>query len=277
MDTRIMNGTISGQRPVLFCFNHAGGSTFSYMKWCASLDVDFVPMEMPGRGIRVREPLSTDFQALCSHFAEQIDITLRTGPEPPAFALFGHSLGSAVAFRVAYILVERYRRRPACLLVAGRHAPMDEDPSAFRTSMGMDALEEVLRELKQTPRELLDNEEFRSFILPIVFNDYALGEHYTYEGELLDIPVLAYCGEGDVEANAGIMSRWARITTGAFRVRSFPGEHFFLLDEALRFADVLVEDLLALIGRGGRQTLPSARPALVPEPAAEIVYERGSI
>lgn len=225
----IQGKEITGTRPVVFCFHHAGGNANVYREWKQCNTVDFVTMELPGHGSRIMEPPVKRIDSAAQEMAEGI-LELMYQKKFNEFALFGHSLGAILAYKVADILMTERNVFPKSLHVAGRHAPQDEDPSPYRVSQGVDALESELREIGQTPEEVLNNDEFREFFLPMIYSDYAMSESYCYKGRPLDIPLYAYCGNEDSYANKEHMKRWEKATTGPFSIQEFTGNHFFVLD-----------------------------------------------
>src|ERR1041385_982226 len=82
----------------LFCFPYAGGGTNIYRSWAAKLppQVDVCPVQLPGRGHRIREASYTNVPTLTKALAEAIRPFLN---QP--FAFFGHSMGAILAFELA--------------------------------------------------------------------------------------------------------------------------------------------------------------------------------
>ncbi len=231
-------------KPIIFCFHHAGGNARTYQKWLSNNKVDFVPIELPGHGAYINEPLLKNIDELSVKIADEIAevIALKRNIQ---FSVFGHSLGAIIAFSVTDILNKKYMISPNCLQIAGRHAPQKEDPSSYHTNMGKQALIEEIMQYGYTPIELIENEEYRDFILPILFNDYKLSESFKYHGQKLSIPILAYYGNDDIGADRNIMRYWEYVTTNIFHIKGFNGGHFFLLDNENDFSNVLADDMLS--------------------------------
>ena len=59
----------------LFCFPYAGGGATLYRDWAAHLPagVQVIPVELPGRGARLREPPFVNIAPLCEALTEVID------------------------------------------------------------------------------------------------------------------------------------------------------------------------------------------------------------
>jgi len=59
----------------LFCFHHAGGGASSYRNWQThfeSLNIEVVPIQLPGRENRIAEPCVTSVSALTAAMIEEL-------------------------------------------------------------------------------------------------------------------------------------------------------------------------------------------------------------
>ncbi|AJQ28945.1 MULTISPECIES: thioesterase II family protein [Pelosinus] len=209
----------------VFCFHYAGGSSSIFKHWAVSrLPVEFIPVELPGRGARISESCLENFDCLI----EQMISSLITVIDNRPFYFFGHSMGAMIAFEAAYQLQGKYGVQPEKLIVAGRHAPHRPDLSLFKSHMSDETLIWELKRLNGTPREILENREIIQFLLPMIRSDYKLHESYNYQGQKLSIPIIAHAGKHDHEANAAVMQHWQQVTDGAFAIKEFDGNHFFV-------------------------------------------------
>src|SRR5262245_13119588 len=85
----------------LFCFPYAGGPASIYRDWGNKLpaSIEVHPVQLPGHGNRLREPLSKSVEPLVKSLAEELKPYL----EVP-FSLFGHSMGAIISFELAHLL-----------------------------------------------------------------------------------------------------------------------------------------------------------------------------
>ena len=126
---------------LVFCFHHAGGNASAYRGWVgAAPRVNAIPVELPGKATRMRERWVADFSQLCRQFAGEI-LQLAAGAP---FALYGHSMGAALAYQTAACLQEIHRTPPEAVVIAARQAPGETIEGEYRSSMGLDALREEL-------------------------------------------------------------------------------------------------------------------------------------
>jgi medium-chain acyl-[acyl-carrier-protein] hydrolase len=168
------------------------------------------------------------------------------------FALFGHSMGSLVAYELARVLRRTGLPTPAHLFVSGRRAPqMLREPQTFHDLPDARFIER-LRELSGTPEEVLQHPELIAFVLPTLKADFAVCETYMYRPEpALECPISAFGGLTDADVSRDELAAWAQLTRGPFRMEFFPGGHFFLHDSR--------PGLLAAITADLRNTLTAAR------------------
>jgi medium-chain acyl-[acyl-carrier-protein] hydrolase len=82
----------------LFCFPYAGGNESAFRHWQQNLpeSIEVLPVQLPGRGGRMKEPPYSELQPLVRAAREALAAEM----EKP-FAFFGHSMGGLIAFELA--------------------------------------------------------------------------------------------------------------------------------------------------------------------------------
>src|SRR6266567_4334667 len=129
----------------LVCLPHAGGAASFYGSWRHYVpdDIELLAVQYPGREDRLSEPPITRMDALVDGIVE----ALESDSERPT-ALFGHSMGAAVAFEIA----NRWQQQGAPLLhlfVSGHPAPNRQRPGTTNL-LNQTMLVEELRRLGGT-------------------------------------------------------------------------------------------------------------------------------
>jgi len=79
------------------------------------------------------------------------------------------------------------------------------------------------------PQAVLDHPEAMKLFLPILGADIALCERHVFtRGAPLECPVTALGGTEDCDVPEEDLAGWREHTMGAFALRRFPGDHFYL-------------------------------------------------
>ena len=213
----------------LFCLPFAGGSAIRiYSSWKRQLpgDIEVVPLELPGRGTRIGETPVPRADALVADALRQV---LPWSDEP--FALFGHSLGAALAFEMARVLEHQHGRPPVHLLVSGFQAPDTPIPEDQAYLLPDPQFRARLRELDGTPREVLDNDDLMDVLLPVLRADFAAVGQWRYrDAPPLSVPITVFGGAADPEVPVPSLAGWSRQPSSSCQVHVLPGNHFFLTD-----------------------------------------------
>ncbi|HEV8241006.1 MAG TPA: thioesterase domain-containing protein [Thermoanaerobaculia bacterium] len=218
-------GRRAGARLRLFCFPYAGGGTAAFRDWQRQLpgSIEVCPVLLPGREARIGEPAVDRLRPLVAALEE----ALATALDLP-YAFFGHSVGALVAFELARALRRRGTAPPAHLFVSAHPAPQLPERER-RHDLPDDELIAELRRFQGTPDEVLDHPELMRLLLPTLRRDFAVAETCEHVPEPpLDSPITAFGGLADPRADRGALLPWQEQTRGAFKLRMFPGGHFFL-------------------------------------------------
>lgn len=227
----------------LFCLPYAGGAASIYEPWRGALggDIEVCPVELPGRQTRLRERavsrLDVLIDALASAITDELDVP---------YALFGHSMGSLLAFELARELRRRGAGEPCVLFVAGGPAPRlpyERTPVYDASDAKVIAR---LQDLGGLPDEIREEPELLRHFLPTIRADFAVFETYEYRhGRALDCPVVAFTGSDDHEVSLMRIAPWAQECTGRFDYHVLPGGHFFLRTAQTALLDLIRSALAA--------------------------------
>ncbi|MCL5996765.1 MAG: thioesterase II family protein [Chloroflexi bacterium] len=248
----------------LFCLPYAGGNASIFSAWHTDLPsyVEVCPVELPGRGRRLNQPLYTSIGPLVHAMTEALSPLL----DKP-FALFGHSLGALVSFELARHLRAIGGPCPVCLFVSGHSAPQTPEVEAPIHHLPEAEFVEKVRSLNGTPDEVFQNAELKELILPILRADFAISETFVYRaGPPLDCPISVYGSLQDASISRARLEAWGEQTTDAFTLHMLPGDHFFINTARSFLLQSLAHELDHLVKRHspgcGRPAFTKALPHL---------------
>lgn len=211
----------------LFCLPHAGAGTAMFNLWRRILPgfIEVCPILLPGREGRLSEDSFTDSDTLI----EQVTAGIADYIDRP-YAIFGHSMGSLLAFELAHSLRAHGLREPSHLFLSGRNAP--------HLYLGQTRLHQLpddrfLAELDARygglPQEVLADPELLELYLPILRADLTLLEtHLHRDRHPLVCPISAFAGKQDKNVSVTGLEAWGEHTAGAFEAEWLDGGHFYL-------------------------------------------------
>jgi surfactin synthase thioesterase subunit len=231
----------AGAKLRLFCFPYAGAGTSAFRGWVERLPegIAVCPARLPGREARLEEAPLENMGSLIEHLAQAIAPYL----DKP-FALFGHSVGAAIAFELARALRRQMRPLPALIAVSAARAPQFRRNYTPAPAPSDEELIGQLRQLEGMSSQLLENHELLKFALPALRADTTLYRNYVYtEAPPLDCPIRAYGGLDDPNITRDHLAAWANETTRSFDLKMFPGGHFFIHSQQKEFLEALARDL----------------------------------
>ncbi|MCO5987226.1 alpha/beta fold hydrolase [Actinoallomurus spadix] len=242
-----------GARFRLVCLPHAGGGASSYRPWAALLppDVELIAVQYPGREDRWNDPMVDRMEELVNAVADSL-LPLIDRP----YALFGHSMGSAIAWELAHELRARGVSGPRRLFASGREAPGTAQVGEVHRQDDA-ALCAELKRLGGTHHEVLADPELRAAVLGYIRNDYRLIETYRPAARpLLNCPIEVFTGDVDPEvrlARSDVRAGgWAALTTAHTAVQVFPGGHFYLNSQRERVVSTVLRRLSPSFTRDAR-------------------------
>ncbi|MEZ2338759.1 thioesterase II family protein [Mucilaginibacter sp. RCC_168] len=231
-----MNGNSEkheNRRRQLFLFHFAGGSRYSFEFMMPFLaDFEVIALELPGRGNRINENLTKDFEEAACDFFGQVLKSLKG----LNFVLYGHSLGALFAFRVCQLLEQR-NVFPTYIVVSGNPGPgitLDKNLSELKRD---DFVSELIN-LGGIPHEIVEDSDTLDFFIPILRSDFGMADYKKLKlVGVINAPIYALMG--DKEESVNEITNWKNFTRADFQCNVLDGNHFFIYEQAERIANVI--------------------------------------
>jgi len=190
-------------------------------------ELEICAVRLPGREMRIREPLIDDLQSIVDSLAE----ALAQIPAKP-YVLFGHSMGALLAYELACRLRDRQCEQPRRLIVSGSQAPQKRrEPLSQPVDTLTDAefLEEIATSIHPGIRRVTEDTELATLVVPILRADFQICQGYTHGPRPpLTMPIHVLHGSSDSSVTADDVKPWAHCTVGTVSMNTLPGDHFFV-------------------------------------------------
>jgi surfactin synthase thioesterase subunit len=213
----------------VFCLPPAGAGTSTYRNWSALLpsDIDWCPIQLPGRESRFSEALMDEPERLMVALSEALMPWLKR-----PFALFGYSMGGLIAHAWAQHLRKQGLPQPERLIIAACSSPDTPagiDPDKVDTCTFI----AYLKQLGGTPAEVFEDQELMDLMLPQLCGDFRLVVRLRecIYGSALTQPITALAAEDDLHSPPPAVARWSQHTSGKFTGLTLPGGHFSMLNQ----------------------------------------------
>ncbi|MYY03554.1 MULTISPECIES: alpha/beta fold hydrolase [unclassified Streptomyces] len=209
----------------LLVLPHAGGNAHAYGGWREHLpaDVRLLIGQYPGRGARYCEELPLSVDDLAQPVVDSLPAD--TGE----LVVFGHSMGSLVAFEVTRAL-RAAGRTPRGLIASACRAPVLPNQCPVHPErLDDDQLVAAIKERGGTDDGILDDPELREIVLPSIRADFAIDDAYrcTAPDARLDCPVAVFGGDADPIVPAEMLGGWSQVTGDEVVPQVLPGDHFY--------------------------------------------------
>ena len=181
-------------------------------------------MQLPGRDQRHAD---TPFRRIAAAVDELAVVLGRYLDKP--FALFGHSMGAALAYELSRRVTQEFGRAPSHLFVSAHRAPQLPRRKAPLHALSDRDFIAGVRALNGTPDEVFAHPELVELLLPMLRADFELVETYSESpGPRLSCPVTAMGGNTDVDIPRPDLEQWQSTTSGPFELICFEGGHFYI-------------------------------------------------
>lgn len=214
----------------LFCIPYAGGSASIYYKWNKKLpsNIELIPLELAGRGRRCDEPLYNSLNEAIEDLYREAAIKLSKSDD---YILFGHSMGSLLAFELYYKLLEEGFHEPLHLFVSGGRAPHLARHSIYHDKP-LEQFQKHIMDYDKQSEQLFQSDELLHFFLPVLRADFKIVETHLHITKMQKIgcDMTALIGTADSSLTLEEIREWKRHAGKSFRIMQYDGGHFFIND-----------------------------------------------
>lgn len=233
----------------LFCLPFAGGSYYSYFPLEKHINsrICLTPIDLPGHGRRMREPLLSDLDDMCEDVYDQISHQLNS-----PYAILGHSMGALLGYLVTQKIEARGAPRPVHLFVSGRQGP--SVPGRHK-NVHLLPKEDFIKHLQHyggIQDEILKEKDLMDLFEPIMRADFKALNYAHINKTPLTSPITVFLGTADTITYEEAMT-WQAVTHTPITLHQFPGGHFFIFNNLADIGRIVSETILAALVQFNKQ------------------------
>jgi surfactin synthase thioesterase subunit len=226
----------------LFCLPYSGCGATMYRRWPGFIGtVEVVPVQLPGRESRFREPHYGTVEQLAGQLMDAL-----AGYFDRPFAFFGHCGSALPAYEVSVRLHERGGPMPANVFVSSQVAPHQGPYGRFLELPDEELMVEMHKLAAAMGGELLD--DLADVYLEILRADIEANKRYRRDAVWLPHPITAIGWDQDTEVEHHLMAGWA--DCGPTRFAVLPGPHHSFLHAPPRLLSLIEDGLGSRTGMG---------------------------
>ncbi len=210
----------------LLCIPYAGGSAYAYKFLEKHLsNFEIIPIELKGRGKRFKEEHYNSFQEAIDDIYDSIKDVIKDS----RYAIFGHSMGSWMAYELYYKILNKGNTLPIHLFFSGREAPCIEKKDSLIYKEKDEVIIETLKKLGGMEEEILNNDELLQLFLPIIKNDFKILSDYKFKEreEKIKINSTIISGNGDKTIDYKGFRKWTSLIEAQVSLVMLEGNHFY--------------------------------------------------
>ncbi|MFT7370005.1 MAG: pyochelin biosynthetic protein PchC [Octadecabacter sp.] len=217
----------------VICLPHAGGGAGLFSGWQAPAGMRLHPVCLPGRELRIREPLFHTLDPVLDWLEEELADILDC-----AHIILGHSMGAVVGHALCQRRLSVGKRLPRALVVSACLPPV------LRVRRDLHLLDDTALLVKLIGFDpenvaLAEHPELWEMMAPVIRADFAVIDDANISpDQQLPIPIMALCGRADPMVTPTQMTEWVDIGDG-FTQHSFDGGHFYLRNASVRILQAM--------------------------------------
>ncbi len=228
------------EKPQLFCFTHAGGTSSFFDEIEPELyGLSLVKLEYSGHGKRHKEPLYKSFFEMSNDLLSIIRSEYHGG----AYGLFGYSMGSIALVETLMRIIETGMELPTYVFIAAHEPCSRKELSGIPTENIDDWVKQRTLEFGAVPDELVANRTFWKLYLPIFKSDYKIISDYDFDNIHINAPVNATIFYSEKDTPYCKMSRWSEYFNDEFDMYEFDGPHFFIHQHYKEMAHIIMNKM----------------------------------
>lgn len=219
----------------LLCFPYAGGGVSIYHPWHRQLNnhVELNIVQLPGRGTHFSQSPIDDMDTLVAALLPKLSGLLQHN-----YVVYGHSLGSRVAFELVRQAMAKGFPPPLHFFASGSASPKAKRSENTIYQLPDEGFIQALKDMNGTPPEILQNRQMMDLFMPTLRADFKLAEDYfCHKSFTIPTDVTVLSGRDD-RVSTEQLQRWGDFFKSS-QIVMCDGDHFFIDSHPQQVLDVV--------------------------------------
>lgn len=233
----------------LFCLPYAGAiSEMAFSKFLPqnSSEIEFCPLELPGRGKKCDQKLEKSIDGMIDRLLN--DELLPKISDNKQYALWGHSMGGILARELIQRLDSMSSvNLPCSVIVTGTSSPMSHVDQEQIYKLPIDEFEKKIISYGYSNSSMIfSNRELKNYFMPILLADFEALNTYEYKtGSKPNVDLFIMSGNDDVCTSQENLSGWKEESSSKCEFYSMEGGHFFPFEKIGEFTEFIKKVLIS--------------------------------
>ncbi|WP_062053004.1 thioesterase II family protein [Aquimarina longa] len=218
----------------IIAFPFAGGNRYSFssIEKHVPKNIDWITLELPGRGNRFKENLLVKIDDMVDDLLDKIIPHIQKSD----YIIYGHSMGTLLGYELTKRIIQEKLKLPKHLFFTGRGAPGFDRFKNKKSTLPKELFWKEVIEMGGFPNDILDHEDLLDLYFPIMKSDFKAVEDYEFcqmkKPFLIPIHICMgneEIGEEEDKTPLSSMKAWSNETSYSCSFELLKGDHFFIL------------------------------------------------
>lgn len=190
--------------------------------------MEIIPLELPGRGNRIEEPLLYTMDEIVEYSFKNLQ---KIYQHNFSYALFGHSMGTIIIYELIKKIYQYNLIPPIHVFISGRYTP-NHSELEYISELNNNDFKKKIISYGGIPPEIFQDDDIFDFFLPQIRADYTAIENYKFTSSSpWNINTSVFYGENDSDTKHYDYNEWQNFTKRKIKFYKFKGDHFFINSE----------------------------------------------
>ncbi len=224
----------------LILLPYAGGSGLIYSQWAKYLDnnsITMIPVDLPGRGLRFKEPLCEDFDSNI----ESVFDSIKNEIDKCRYGFLGYCVGTTIAYELYKKIVDNHIKKPDfCILCANATPNIPQKRKAIKDFSEEELIQDWVRS-SGISKEAMMTKKYLQDMYQAWKSDCIMMDGYIFTEPVykFNCDITLVNGYDDEIFTSEELEQWKKFTNGRCESYWVNGSHDFLKTNSKELLEII--------------------------------------